>query len=323
MAIISTAGVFLTGAYYVGDRLYMYYIPHVTTGCMLFAFVYLLAAAVTLVDWYRASLNPFERRRALYLLLGLAFFMFFTLLQLIPFFSQYPLDYVGGSINAIFITCVLLKYQLHDIRTVLENGLVYSILTVFLSTIYLMLLFGIQLFFQKQLGCYSLVLAVILALMTAVLFNPVRDFLQMIIDKLFYHDTWDYRRVLLSFSNMINNVLDLDELQQNVLRPLVNTMGVRQAALMFPDTDSGDFTVRFVNGFEKDGRISRLRFEKGKPGYHLAGRDRPCLQKRQNGSAALYRKCGTRGKSYPRCPGSRDSVPDYQPGNADWSPGSE
>jgi signal transduction histidine kinase len=265
ITILSGSGIVLRDAYFIDGRLYMDYIPHITDVFIAITFSYLVAACVTLIKYYRSSIDAADRRRTLYLIMGIAAFAFFGLTKAIPPLFIYPLDYIGGTINALLITYAVLKYQLLDIRVVLRKGLVYSGLTIFLSTIYLLLLYAVQLFFQDRLGYTSLALAVIIALLTSILFSPLRDFLQKWIDRIFYHNTYDYRQMLLSFSNKINNVLDLDELQQSILHPLVDFMHVKRAALLFPEVGTGDFNVRFINQTTYDEPFSKLRFVNDNP----------------------------------------------------------
>src|SRR4030042_5000304 len=78
------------------------------------------------------------------------------------------------------------------------------------------------------------------------LFSLLRDIFQKWIDKVFYRDTYKYRQMLLDFSNKVNNVLDLNELQQTILDPIVESMHVKRAALLFPEVGTGDLRVRSV-----------------------------------------------------------------------------
>jgi signal transduction histidine kinase len=263
--VLSGAGIILRDAYFVDGQLFMEYVPHLTDLFILINLTYLTAASVTLIKFYRASVDSIDRRRTLYLLLGIGAFAVIGLTKAAPPLFKYPFDYVGGVINACLITYAILKYQLLDIRVVLRKGLVYSGLTIFLSTIYLLLLYAIQLFFQDRLGYTSLALAITIALLTAVLFSPIRDMLQKWIDRIFYRNTYDYRRMLLSFSNKINNVLDLNELQQSILYPIVTSMHVKRAALLFPEVGTGDFNVRFINQAGNEEPFSKLSFLSDNP----------------------------------------------------------
>ncbi len=199
----------------------------------------------TLVKRYRTSIDPVERNRTWYLIVGWSILMTLGYSNLIPPVAGIPLDHIGSLANVLIIAYAIGRYKLLDIRLVVRKGLVYSSLTVFLTTLYLLMIFVLQMFFRDMFGYTSLLLAAGTALLAAVLFNPLRNMIQKWIDKLFYRETYDYRQMLLNFSNKVSNVLDLQELAGSMLEPIVNSMHVKRAALLFPELGSGDFRTRF------------------------------------------------------------------------------
>lgn len=227
---------------------------------------YIGAGIVLLVKKYRGSTDPVDRNRTVYLMAGWSVLMAFSLVcNFVPALDGFPLDHIGSLANALIITYAIRKYRILHIKLVVRRGLVYSSLTIFLTTLYLLLLFTLQMFFQGWLGYTSLALAIVLALAAAVLFNPLRDFIQRWIDRLFYRTTYDYRQMLLSFSSKISNVLDLGELAQSILDPIVEAMRVKQAALLFPAFESGDFRIRFVQQTTKEKSFTKLKFLSDSP----------------------------------------------------------
>ncbi|GAJ14405.1 unnamed protein product, partial [marine sediment metagenome] len=119
--------------------------------------------------------------------------------------------------------------------------------------------------FQGWTGYSSLALAAGFALLIAVLFNPLRNFLQKGIDRIFFRETYDYRQMLLSFSDRISNVLDLSELAQSILDPVVKVLHVQRAALLFPRIESGDFTTQFVQQATTEEPSTKLRLTNDNP----------------------------------------------------------
>ncbi|GAI13306.1 unnamed protein product, partial [marine sediment metagenome] len=227
--------------------------------------IFMLAAVVNLVQHYRGLTDPIARRRVVYLLLGIIAFAALGATDLVAPLLKYPIDYVGGVVNALIISYAILRYQLLDIRFVMRKGLVYSSLTVFLTALYLLLLFILQMLFQGWTGYSSLALAAGFALLIAVLFNPLRNFLQKGIDRIFFRETYDYRQMLLSFSGKISNVLDLGELAQSILNPIVKVLHVQRAALLFPRIESGDFTTQFVQQATTEEPSTKLRLTNDNP----------------------------------------------------------
>ena len=263
--VLSVSGILLRDANFTNGQLYMVYLPYVTLILNIVTFGYLIAVVYTLFNYYRSPIDAISKRRTMYLITGVVAFAILGLTTLHPSLDKYPLDYIGGTLNAFLITYAILRYQLLDIKVVLRKGLVYSGLTIFLSTVYLLSIYAIQLFFQDKLGSASLALVIATALVIALLFSPLRDIFQRWIDRVFYHDTYDYRQMLLDFSNKVNNVLDLNELQQTILEPIVESMHVKRAALLFPEVGTGDFKVRFVNQSNHEETFSKLKFLNDNP----------------------------------------------------------
>jgi len=264
IAVLTAFGYILRDAYFAQGTLYLdygssFYLLASSSG------FFMLAAIVRLVRHYRGSTDPAARNRVVYLLLGLIAFTILGLSDLVPALLKYPIDYVGGVVNALIISYVILRYQLLDIKFVVRKGLVYSSLTIFLTALYLLGLFLLQIFFQSWIGYSSLALVAVFALVVAVLFNPLRTFFQKWIDRIFYRETYDYRQVLLHLSDRISNVLDLGELAQSMLAPVVKNLHAKRAALLFPEIDSGDFNTQFVQQATKEEPSTKLRLTKDNP----------------------------------------------------------
>ena len=264
IVVLTALGYILRDAYFAQGTLYLDYGNsfYLVAGSSA---IFMLAAVVCLVRHYRGLTDPVARRRVVYLLLGIIAFTALGSTDLVAPLLKYPIDYVGGVVNALIISYAILRYQLLDIRFVMRKGLVYSSLTVFLTALYLLLLFILQMFFHGWTGYSSLALAAGFALLIAVLFNPLRNFLQKGIDRIFFRETYDYRQMLLSFSHKISNVLDLGELAQSILDPVVKALHVQRAALLFPRIESGDFTTQFVQRATTEGPSTKLKLTNDNP----------------------------------------------------------
>lgn len=209
-------------------------------------FLMLVATAVTLVQRYTRSDSYLERNRVVYLLIGLGLLLVFDLTNLSPTLSMLPLDHIGNLANAVFITYAVVRYELLDVKVIMRRGASYSTLTVGLTAVYLVSLFGIQRLFHTLSGYTTLGMAAALALLFAALFQPLRESNQRWIDRLFYRETYDYRQTLLTFSQRMSNVLNLSELADNMLYPITRALYTRRAMLLLPEEENGDFVSRFA-----------------------------------------------------------------------------
>lgn len=257
----------------LGDKLYL------VAGSTL---VFVGHALWLLIKKYRAATDHIDRRRTVYLLTG--WIIFFTsgyITNLIPPLDGLPLEHIGGLVNAMIIAYTIRRFSLFDIRMFFRKGLVYSGLTVLLTAVYLLMLYGVQTFFQDRSAAGGLALAAALALLIAVLFNPLRNFLQNLIDRLFYRQTYDYRKMLLSFAGEASNVLDLNELADSILESIVSAVHIEQAALMFPEGTEGAFGTRFLRRGNPDSAAVRFRLAQDSPIVAWLGSEGKVLRREQ------------------------------------------
>ncbi len=235
-----------------------------------------------LIKKYRAATDHIDRRRTAYLLTGWSILVAFTgITNLVPALDGLPLDHIGGLANALIIAYTIRRFSLFDIRMFFRKGLVYSGLTVLITAVYLLMLYGVQTFFQNRTNAGGLVLAGALALLIAVLFNPLRHFLQNLIDRLFYRQTYDYRKMLLSFAGEASNVLDLDELAESILESIVSAVHIEQAALMLPRGSGGDYVTRFLRRGNPDTPSVRFRLAQDSPIVDWLGSEGKALRREQ------------------------------------------
>ena len=271
ITVLTALGYTLRGVYYSQGFLYFDYGSNPYYGSSLYLVsslgaIFAIGVLVRLSQYYKSSIDPMARNRAIYLFLGFFSYIGLSIPLMVPsIYGKYPMEFVAGIVNGIIVSYVILKYQLLDIKLIARKGLVYSGLTVFLTAFYLLVLFVLQILFQNWLGWISVAFIAGFALLAAVLFNPLRDYIQKRIDRFFYHETYDYRQMLFSFSNKISNVLDLGELAQSILDPIVKAMHVKRAALLLPEVGNSHFNARFVQQATDEEPFTKLRFLNDNP----------------------------------------------------------
>ncbi|MFC1899492.1 histidine kinase [Chloroflexota bacterium] len=227
--------------------------------------IYIGAGLYLLINKYHVTTDLIERNRTSYLIAGWSIVTSVSYTNLIPAVAGLPLDQIGNVVNVLIISYAVSRFHMLDIRFVLREGLVYSSLTIFLTSLYLLLLFILQSFFHDWTGFNSIALAAGFALLIAILSNPLMNILQRGIDRVFFRETFDYRQLLLHFSNRINNVLDLNELSESIMDPIARVFHTRQVSLLFPRNESGDFTTQFVRETSPRETVPELKLNNGSP----------------------------------------------------------
>jgi hypothetical protein len=127
---------------------------------------------------------------------------------------------ITGSLMAV------LYANAFDIDLFVRRTLVYTLLTASLVVVYLGLVFGAQVglaSFNTQ-AAQSPLIVVGSTLVVVVLFYPLRQRIQTLIDRRFYRQRYDAARVVAAFNATLREELDLDQLRATLLSVVQETM---------------------------------------------------------------------------------------------------
>jgi len=118
----------------------------------------------------------------------------------------------------------ILRHRLYDIDVVINRTLVYGSLTAMLAAVYYGSVVVLQYIFRALSGGESQLAIVASTLVIAALFNPLRRRVQGFVDRRFYRSKYDAAKTLATFSAKIRDETDLDELNDELVRVVLETM---------------------------------------------------------------------------------------------------
>jgi hypothetical protein len=140
------------------------------------------------------------------------------------------------ALGPLSIGIALLRYRLWDIDILINRTLVYGSLTILLALVYFGLIFCLQALFQGMFHQNNAVAIVVSTLAIAALFHPLRQRIQRVIDRRFYRRKYDAAKVMAAFSSTLRNEVDLDQLREQLLAVVQETMQPSQASLWLRPT---------------------------------------------------------------------------------------
>jgi two-component system NtrC family sensor kinase len=206
---------------------------HFFSATVVFTVIYCLAI---LHRSMKRSADNRKRNRIKYIFGGLglsALLLAFTILPV----SGVPVYPLGNFsfIPAVFLAFGVLKYDLLDIGALIRRGTVYFLLTGILTGLYILVIFLFHTFFFTTGGGDSFVLSLILALIIVLLFNPLREWVQGLMDRLFFRGRYDYRELLREISGRLALLLSLPKIRELIIGAIKEAMQVERLALIMAE----------------------------------------------------------------------------------------
>ena len=229
---------------------------------MSYGSLFFLAAAVVLWYSYRGASTTILRQQLKWVTRG-------TILAIVPYTLFYVIPYLMGSmpgaamkVSALSLALLpltfgyaIFRYRLMDVDLIFKRGVVYTLAAAIVVGLYFGLVAGVALLvhnWRPGSGPVGLILAVVV---TALLFDPVRKWIQDRVDQFFYRTRYDYRRTLLEFGRELGSETNLDTLLSSLIDRLSRTLAVDRMAIFLAGKEPGGLELAKSFGLSVPGNI--------------------------------------------------------------------
>jgi two-component system, NtrC family, sensor kinase len=219
------------------------------------AVFFLLAASVLWYSYKRAS-TTILRQQLKWVTRGTILAVApYTLLYVFAYVFPHAMAWLPPSVTKVSVLSLgllpltfgyaIVRYRLMDVDLIFKRGVVYTLAAATVAGLYFALVGTVAEIVHTQkpnFGPMGLILAVVV---TALLFDPVRKWIQDRVDQFFYRASYDYRRTLLEFGRDLSSEPDLNALLTSVMDRLSRTLAVDRLAI-FLNSGSVEESEQFV-----------------------------------------------------------------------------
>jgi len=150
----------------------------------------------------------------------------------------------------------IFRYSLMDISDVIKNAVLYGVATVAVGGIYFLIIYLIG---QEISGLFSAeyqgVIAGVLFILFALLFQSTKDKLQNLITQKFYPEQFAYQKVLLKFSNEVGSIVGLENILEFTSTTFVDALKLDKFAIMLRNRENQFTPNKCIGCFTKPDSI--------------------------------------------------------------------
>ncbi len=243
-AALVAFGYFTQGVIFLDNPLITAYYGHILDALVFANAFFALALALLLARALRKAADPEERNRTTYLLAGAGFLVLVYVLGFVLRDAKNTYTSIGLAGNAVIITYTLLKYRLLNINQLMKRWVTYTVITVCVTLAYLAMLLILSNLLRLLPPHLGIPATVIMVVLFAYLFNWLKTTLDRAADRLFYGNRYLHRKMLLDFAEKTSTFINIEDIANALLGPLVRVIRARQVDLLLPANDL--YCTKFV-----------------------------------------------------------------------------
>ena len=191
---------------------------------------------------------------------------------ILPFAAFYVLPYVLGAVPNSYmkmsvlsvmlipltLAYAIVRYRLMDVDIIFRRGYAYTLATLCVLAAFYAIVFSLGSLvkqFFTDLGNTGLMTVM---LITAFLYQPIRNWIQERLDRHFYRDRYDYRRTLVEFARELSSETDLDTTLSIVGERLLETLGIKHLGFFLSQEGAEGTVFRLEKAMGSNPRLAAV-----------------------------------------------------------------
>jgi PAS domain S-box-containing protein len=216
---------------------------------LVYLAVYFLLGAVVLQHAYVRAQVPLLKQQLKWVTRG-------TWLAIAPFAAFYAVPYFLGyipnawmnlsALSLVFLPVTfgyaIVRYRLMDVDVIFRRGMAYTLATATIVALYFGVIGLFADYFRSSIPITSRGGWVLAVVVTALVFQPMVNWIQVRMDRFFNRERYDYRRTLLEFARDLSSELHVDRLLERVTVKLAEALEVDRLGVFWA-TESNRFRL--------------------------------------------------------------------------------
>ena len=213
--------------------------------------VYFLAGACWLERSYLRADVPLLKQQLKWVTRG-------TMVSIIPFAALYVVPYFMGHLPAPWMTLsvlaliflpltfgyAIIRYRLMDVDIIFQRGIAYTLATATMVGMSFGLIALFADIFRTTFPATSRGGWILAIIITAFLFQPIVNWIQGRLERIFNPERYDYRRTLLDFARELTSELHMHRLLDQVVTRMAETLAVDRVAVFLRPESNGFSLVK-------------------------------------------------------------------------------
>jgi len=278
----------------------IWWIPNYSN-LLAFNRIYTLLCAVAMISLVLHSVikatTTLDRLRGRIVLFGLtlAFAPSVTIMALVALFKvNFPWNFLVFFV--IFFPAAfaysIVKHNLFDADAIIKRTVGYIIVTGIVIAAYLLVSLTLNVTVGQYQISQSRAFPIVFTLIVILIFNPLRDRIQSLVDRLFFRKEYDYGKITDKIGGAITSLMDLEQILKRLSQTFIDDMFINTNSIMLLSSDGATFKVYLADG-ENHQEVEEIVIQRDDPIVGIIETEKKVITKYDMLENPKYKKVST------------------------------
>jgi sigma-B regulation protein RsbU (phosphoserine phosphatase) len=162
----------------------------------------------------------------------------------------------------------IVRHNLFDADVIIRRTLGYALVTAIVVGAYLGVSLIFNVLFEKYQLAHSKAFPILFTLGVILIFNPLRDRIQAMVDRIFFRKEYDYGAIVEKVSEAMTSLLELPKILNHLVETFIDDMFVDTGSVMLLTPDGSQYKVYLADG-EKKQAVEDKAFKREDPLFEI------------------------------------------------------
>jgi sigma-B regulation protein RsbU (phosphoserine phosphatase) len=157
----------------------------------------------------------------------------------------------------------IVRHNLFDADTIIRRTVGYVVVTAVVVGAYVVVSVILNVLMGKQLA-QSRVFPILFTLGVILVFNPLRDRIQALVDRIFFRKEYDYGAIIDKIGSAITSLMDLGQILKRLTQTFIDDMFINTTSVMLLSSDGSSYQVYLADG-ENNQDVEKIAIKRDEP----------------------------------------------------------
>jgi hypothetical protein len=146
----------------------------------------------------------------------------------------------------------IVRHNLFDADTIIRRTVGYFVVTAIVIGAYILVSVAFNIFMGSYQLAQSQIFPIMFTLAVILVFNPLRDRIQALVDRVFFRKEYDYGSIVEKVGGAMTSIMELPQILKHLTQTFIEDMFIDTSSVMLLNSTGAEYQVCLADGERKE-----------------------------------------------------------------------